>query len=231
MPFADARQEYYSIGIGTQNQSIRLADRYSTWSAIAAVQHLSQHTKDPKELKDYLSVGQKAHFYYQPRRRKDKEDIYIVKALGTMVEIKKKMTALIRAIKLNEIKGMHPQRDQQQQDNTDELCRLAKIMPDHIVLGMTEGEHKRLQAALNRASSFNLSQAQSLDSICDRALASTVKVIRKAETNGIDSWIQEILDPKRATQKRTHGQEVRRRPPHYPQKCGGRANILDTRTI
>ena len=69
-PFTDARQEYYEIAIGTQTQSTRLADRYSACSATAAVQHLSQHTKDPNELKSYLSIGQTAHFYYRPRRPK-----------------------------------------------------------------------------------------------------------------------------------------------------------------
>ena len=105
MAFADARQEYYSIGIGTQKQSNRLADRYSTWSAVSAVQYLSQHTKDTKELKEYLSIGQKPRFYYQPRRPKVKEDVYTDKPLGIMVELKKNLTAIMRIIRTNETKG------------------------------------------------------------------------------------------------------------------------------
>ena len=111
------------------------------------------------------------------------------------------MTAIIRLIKRNEAKGAHPQRDQQHNDITNELCRLAKILPDHKVLDMTESELKRLQTALNKANGFQLSQLESLDKICDRALANTVKVIRKAENNGIESWIQEILDPQKGYSK------------------------------
>ena len=142
-----------------------------------------------------------------------------------MVEIKKNMTALIRAIKLNETKSAQPQRDRQRQDITDELCRLAKIMPDHIVLSMTGSEHKRFQAALNKASSFILAQAQSLDKICDRALANTVKVIRKAETNGRESWIQEILDLQKGYSKAHSWTEAHLRPSHFPQRYGKEADI------
>ena len=96
MAFSDARQEYYSIGIGTQQASVRLADSYSTWSATSAVQYLSQHTKDVKELKSYLSLGQQGKFDYQPRRPKVKENVYTDKHLGIVVELKKNMTSIVR---------------------------------------------------------------------------------------------------------------------------------------
>ena len=64
------------------------------------MQHLSQHTKDPKELKSYLTIGQKAQFYYRPRRPKEKESIYTDKVLGIAVELKKTMTAMIRLHKV-----------------------------------------------------------------------------------------------------------------------------------
>ena len=47
---------------------MQLSDVYSLWSATNIVQMVSAHTKDPKELKGFLKLGQKAHFNYMPRR-------------------------------------------------------------------------------------------------------------------------------------------------------------------
>ena len=201
MAFADARQEYYTIGIGTQQQATRLADKYSTWSATSAVQYLSQHTEDAKELKSYLSIGQQGRFYYRPRRPKAREDIYTDNVLGIAVELKKNMTAIIRLHKIRASKDAHPDRDKHYEDITKEILRLSKILPEPKVFGLTESEQNRLQTAFTKVGTFQLAQLANLDKIVDRALAHTVNEIRKAENHGIDTWIQEILDPQKGYSK------------------------------
>ena len=69
------------------------------------------------------------------------------------------------------------------------------------LLGMTEAEQMRFRTALTKVRGFTLAQLQSLDTISDRCVANTLKVIRQAEKHGIDTWIQEILDPKKGYSK------------------------------
>ena len=56
-------------------------------------------------------------------------------------------------------------------------------------------------------------------------VAHTLKEVRRAEVAGIDSWIQEILDPKRDIPRPMLGPEAPPKPHRYPAKCGETANI------
>ena len=84
---------------------------------------------------------------YQPRRPKVKEDVYTDKPLGIMVELKKNLTAIMRVIRTNESRGHNTERELHRTAIIQEVHRLCAILPDHKIIGMAEGEHKRLQAA------------------------------------------------------------------------------------
>ena len=122
------------------------------------------------------------------------------------------MTALIRLKKLmssdpqaaytpGEGHSLPYQRQQQHTSLCEEIERLSAILPDHGVLGITEAEHKRFRTALNKVGGFTLAQLQTMGAISDRSVASTLKAVRQAEKHGIDSCIQEILDPKKGYPK------------------------------
>ena len=54
---------------------------------------------------------------------------------------------------------------------------------------------------MSKAGTFQLAQLEHLDQIVDRALAHTMREVRRADNLGIDAWIQEILDPAKGYSK------------------------------
>ena len=83
--YQDEMQEY-AKQIGWHTAGVKLSDIYSVWSATSTVQMMSEHTRDPKEISKYLSLGQKARFWYGHRPKHDKEDASRDAELGIMIE-------------------------------------------------------------------------------------------------------------------------------------------------
>ena len=82
-------QEYYVKNLGWQTAGMQMADVYNIWSATNTVQMISEHTRDISEIKKYLSLGQKARFWYGHRPKNDKEAAYRDAHLGVMIELHK----------------------------------------------------------------------------------------------------------------------------------------------
>ena len=115
--------------------------------------------------------------------------------------------------------GPEGQRQQQYSLLCQEIERLCTILPDHDVLGMTAAaEHKRFCTALNKSRGFTLAQLQTLDTISDRCVASTIKIVRQAEKHGINTWIQEILDPKKGLLQSPYMGKGHTKSPHTPHR-------------
>ena len=133
-----------------------------------------------------------------PRRPKVKEEVYTDRPLGVMVELKKTMLTIARLTRLSGdyahdavgtvgADGPLQNRHQQKLLLLDELGRLAKILPDHKVIGVTDIERARFIAALAKVKGFAFKQVQIIDATCDRMVAHTLKEVRRAEVSGIDS--------------------------------------------
>ena len=71
-----------------------MSDIYSVWSATNTVQMMSEHTRDPKEMKRYLGLGQKARFWYGHRPKNDKEEACRDADLGILIELHKQFTSM-----------------------------------------------------------------------------------------------------------------------------------------
>ena len=82
-------QEQHAQKIGLHTPGMQMSDVYSLWSATNTVQMMSAHTKDPKEIKKYLSLGQKARFWYGPRVKREKEDAYADSDIGVIIKLHK----------------------------------------------------------------------------------------------------------------------------------------------
>ena len=87
-------QEQYAQNMGIHTPGMQMSDVYSTWSATTTVQLLSVHARDKQEIKKYLSMGQKARFWYAPRPKKGKEDSYVDSDLGVLIKLHKQFVAM-----------------------------------------------------------------------------------------------------------------------------------------
>ena len=92
--YQDKLQEQYAQKIGVHTLGMQMSDVYSLWSATTTVQMLSAYTRDKQEIKKYLSLGQKARYWYAPRDKKEKEDSYIDSDLGILIELHKQFVAM-----------------------------------------------------------------------------------------------------------------------------------------
>ena len=68
-----------------------------------------------------------------------------------------------------------------------EVKRLAKMLPEHDTLGITEPERLRYLAALKRVTTFSAVQLQTLEATCERMVGHVLIDIRRAEANSLDS--------------------------------------------
>ena len=92
--YEDKVQEHYAQQLGLHTAGMQLADVYRIWSAANTMQMMSEHTRDPKEIKKYLGMGQKARFWYRHRPKNDKEEAYKDADLGVMIELHKQFTSM-----------------------------------------------------------------------------------------------------------------------------------------
>ena len=60
--YQDDMQENYVKQIGSHTAGMQMSDIYSVWSATNTVQMMSEHTRDPKEIKKYLGLGRRPDF-------------------------------------------------------------------------------------------------------------------------------------------------------------------------
>ena len=68
--YQDKMQEQDAQMIGVHTPGMQMSDVYSLWSATNTIQMLSAHTRDKQEIKKYLSLGQKARYWYAPKGEK-----------------------------------------------------------------------------------------------------------------------------------------------------------------
>ena len=141
-----------------------MSDVYSLWSATTTVQLLSAYTRDKQEIRKYLSLGQKARFWYAPRSKKEKEDSYIDSDLGVLVEIHKQFVAMHKW----ELKET-PEEDfklAQHIAHMDHLMaekdRLIEKLPNHAKMGIKEGEKARFITAAKHVRTFSEEQLKQI---------------------------------------------------------------------
>ena len=154
--FQDEMQEYYVKNLGWQTAGMQMADAYNIWSATNTVQMMSEHTRDVSEIKKYLSLGQKARFWYGHRPKNDKEAAYRDAHLGIMIELHKQFTMLHRyASKETPDNPQHLMQKIEHVDHIDgEINRLVVKLPPHKDMGLTAGDKGRFVTAAKHARNF-----------------------------------------------------------------------------
>ena len=114
-----------------------MSDVYSLWSATNTVHMLSAHTRDKQEIKKYISLGQKARYWYAPREKKEKEDSYVDSDSGILIELHKQFVSMHKW----KNKGTPEDATQLTQHIEhldklmDEIDRLANKLPNHAKMG------------------------------------------------------------------------------------------------
>ena len=104
--YQDKMQEQYAQKIGVHTPGMQMSDVYSLWSATTTVQMLSAYTRDKQEIKKYLSLGQKARYWYAPREKKEKEDSHVDSDLGILIELHKQFVSMHKWEKRHTRRGL-----------------------------------------------------------------------------------------------------------------------------
>ena len=136
--YQDKMQEQYAQNMGVHTPGMQMSDVYSTWSATTTVQLLSAHTRDKQEIKKYLSMGQKARFWYAPRTKKEKQDSYVDSDLGVLIELHKQFVAMHKwKLKETPIETTKLASHMEHWDHfIAEIDRLIEKLPTHAQMGI-----------------------------------------------------------------------------------------------
>ena len=192
----DGMQEYYIKNLGLQTASMQMADVYSVWSATNTVQMISEHTRDISEMRKYLSLGQKARYWYGHRPKNDKESAYRDAHLGVMIELHKQFTMLHRYASrdIPELPHQVLQRVEHMDHIDNEINRLVNQLPPHKDMGLSEGDKGRFITAAKHARNFSTQQLTHMIAKSQASINYKLAERRKEDANHITDWIEEILD-------------------------------------
>ena len=205
--YQDKMQEQYAQNMGVHTPGMQMSDVYSTWSATTTVQLLSAHTRDVQEMKKYLSMGQKARFWYAPRTKKEKEDSYIDSDLGVLNELHEQVVAMHKWMR-KDIGGMNAMRRGQHEEHKASLIaeveRLTAKPPAHDKIGIKEVEKARYIAAAKHMANFNEEQIKQIILRSQSFINFRLATARKEDSEAITDWIEDILDARQGYKKGAH---------------------------
>ena len=196
-------QEQYAQKIGVHTPGMQISDVYSLWSATNTVQRLSGHTRDKQEVKKYLSLGQKARYWYAPRGKKENEDSYGDADLGIMIEQHKQFISMHKwkTKETPEDAAKLMQHIARMDQMMDEIDRLLKNLLNHTKMGIKEGDKARFITAAKHARNFSDEQMKQIIVRSQSLINYRLKTSKKEEAQAITDWIEDILDASQGYRK------------------------------